>query len=361
MPEQSFQDKTEPATPKRRREIRSQGRVAKSMEIPSAAVLMAGVVITYVVCDTFIEQLCEFMKSFLSLSYSTDLNQVNTATLFNTVVVRFGIIIAPIILTVMLVGISSNVMQFGFLFTFKPLQPKASSLNPLSGLKKLGFSQQAVIELSKSILKVTLVSILGYVTVKDLILNSVKLVDSSPSTIFAYMGKSAYSVSMKVAAAFLVLAGIDYFVQRRKFQHDTKMTKQEVKDEQKQEEGSPQVKGRIRREMVKRSRMRMMQAVPKADVVITNPTHFAVAVKYDSKAMTAPKVVAKGKDLIAQKIKEVAAEHDVPIVEDRPLAQLLYRTVEIDEQIPPELFKAVAQILAYIYRMKKVRPVYGKN
>ncbi len=322
---------------------------------------MAAVIVIYMFGSSFIGQIGSVMKTYLTLSYGSDLTQANAVNIFNAVVIRFGIITAPIILTIMVVGVGSNVAQFGFLFTFKPLRPKASTMNPLTGIKKLGFSQQAFIELSKSILKVTLVGILGYVAVKELILNSVKLVDSSPSTIFSYMGHSAYSVSIKIAAAFLLLAAIDFFVQKKKFNRDMRMTKQEVKEEQKQEEGDPHVKGRIRREMVKRHRTRMMHAVPKADVVVTNPTHYAIAIKYDAEVMSAPKVVAKGKDLIAQKIKQIATENNVPIVEDKPLAQLLYRTVDIDEQIPPELFKAVAQILAYIYRMKKVKSAYGRN
>ncbi|MCL4539918.1 MAG: EscU/YscU/HrcU family type III secretion system export apparatus switch protein, partial [Bacteroidetes bacterium] len=313
MPEQSYQDKTEPATPKRRGEIRREGRVPKSMEIPSAAVLMAGVVIIYMVGGSFIEQIETVMKSYLSLSYGSELTQGSAASIFDAVVFRFAIMIAPVILTIMFVGVGSNVAQFGFVFTFKPIMPKASTLNPLNGIKKIGFSSHSMIELSKSILKMSLVGILGYLTVKDLILNSVKLVDSSPAAIFSYMGESAYSVTVKISAAFLVLAAIDFFVQKRKFNRDTRMTKQEVKEEQKQEEGNPQIKGRMRREMIKRHRLRMMHAVPKADVVVTNPTHYAVAVKYDSQVMSAPKVVAKGKDLIAQRIKKIAAENNVPI------------------------------------------------
>ncbi len=331
------------------------------MEIPSAAVLMAGVLAIYIVGGSFVDQIGNVMKSYLSLSYGSDLTQASAVSIFNTALLRFAIIVAPVILTIMLVGVASNVAQFGFVFTFKPLRPKASALNPLNGIKKLGFSSQSMIQLSKSILKVALVGILGYVTVKDLIMNSVKLVDSSPAVIFAFMGHSAFAVTVKISAAFLVLAAIDFFVQKRKFDRDSRMTKQEVKEEHKQEEGDPHIKGRQRREMVKRHRLRMMHAVPKADVVVTNPTHYAVAIKYDSQVMSAPKVVAKGKDLVAQRIKKVAAENNVPIVEDKPLAQLLYRTVEIDEQIPPELFKAVAQILAYIYRMKKIKPGFGRN
>lgn len=359
MAEQSFQERTEPATPKRRQELRREGKVAKSIELTTAAVLLTGTIMIYLLGGQFSRQMADAMKDFLSLSFGHDLNQNNIMSLVNTVAFRLVVIVAPIILTIMLVGIASNLLQFGFLFTFKPLKPHG--INPLKGMKKIGLSQRSLLELTKGFLKLTLVGSIGYLSVKSFLANSVSLVDSSPSEIFSYMGTSAFAVAMKVSAAFVLLAVTDYYFQRRKFERDTRMTKQEVKEEHKQEEGDPTIKGRIRREMIKRHRLRMMQAVPKADVVVTNPTHYAIAIKYDAKVMTAPKVVAKGKDLIAQKIREIAIEHNIPIVEDKPLALLLYKTVDIDEQIPPDLFKAVAQILAYIYQMKKIKPGFGRS
>ena len=361
MAEQSFQEKTEEATPKRQEELRKEGKVVKSVELTTAAVLLIGTTAMYILGRQFVAQIAQLMKDYLSFSNGSELNPENIGALASTVFFRFATIAAPIILTIMVVGVISNVMQTGFLFTLKPLKSHAGALNPLQGIKKLGFSSQSVQLLVKSFFKLALVGFIGYAALKDFIANSSQLVDSSPSEILSFMGKAAFSVTMKVAAAFVILAGSDYYFQRHKHEKDAKMTKQEVKEEQKQQEGNPAVKGRIRREMVKRHRMRMMQAVPKADVVVTNPTHYAIAIKYDPKEMPAPKVVAKGKDLIALKIKEVAIEHNVPIVEDRPLAQLLYKSVDIDEQIPPDLFKAVAQILAYIYQMKKVKPNFGRN
>lgn len=307
------------------------------------------------------EQLAEMMKRYLSLSYGMEINPANVINIVGAVTYRFLLIIIPILAVIMLVGVISNVAQFGFLFTLKPLTSAGSKMNPINGIKKLGFSQSSMIELTKSIFKVLIVSVVGYLAIKQLILQSAQLVDSSPAEIFSFMGTGAFAVAMKISIAFALLAAGDYYAQRKKFQHDTKMTKQEVKEERKKDEGDPIIKSRIRREMVKRHRMRMMSNVPKADVVITNPTHYAIAIQYDAATMSAPKVLAKGKDLIAQKIKEIAAEHNIPIVEDKPLAQLLFKTVEIDEQIPPDLFKAVAQILAYIYQMKKMKRGYGRN
>ena len=277
------------------------------------------------------------------------------------VALRFAMIVGPLLLVIMIAGVTTNLLQTGFIFTLKPIRPKAGKFNPLNGIKKLGFSQRSLMELGKGFSKMLLVGMFGYFTVEKFLTNSVRLTDSSPSEIFSYMGKSAFTVTIKVTSVFVVLAVIDYYFQRHKFQQQTKMTKQEVKEEQKQMEGDPLVKRKIRREMIKRHRYRMMHAVPKADVVVTNPTHYAIAIMYDAKIMPAPKVVAKGKDLIAQKIKEIAAENDVPIVEDKTLAQLLYKTVDIDEQIPTDLFKAVAQILAYIYQMKKIKPNFRRN
>ncbi len=361
MAEQSFQEKTEPATPKRREDLKREGRVAKSAELTTASVLLVGTIIMYMLGRQFVAQVAAVMKEFLSLSHGSELNRGDIGALVFYVALRFAMIVGPLLLVIMIAGVTTNLLQTGFIFTLKPIRPKAGKFNPLNGIKKLGFSQRSLMELGKSISKMVLVGLFGYFTVENLLTNSVRLTDSSPSEIFSYMGNSAFTVAIKVASVFVVLAVIDYYFQRRKFEQEIKMTKQEVKEELKQQEGDPAIKGRIRREMVKRHRRRMMQAVPKATVVVTNPTHYAIAIKYEAKEMAAPKVVAKGKDLIAQKIKEVAIANNVPIVEDKPLAQLLYKTVEIDEQIPPDLFKAVAQILAYIYQMKKVKPNFGRN
>ncbi len=361
MAEQSFEERTEPATPKRLHELRSRGRVAKSIEIPNATVLLFGSLILYMLGGNLVSQIDSMMHDFFTLSYGHELDQASVISLAGNLGLRFAEMLAPVLLTIMLVGILSNVLQFGFLFTLQPLAPKTSALNPLNGIKKLGFSSQSFLGLLKSIIKIAVVAIIGYFAAKDLLARSAQLVDSSPVTILSFIGTSSFSIVIKISAVFLVFALIDFYVQKKNFQRQTKMTKQEVKEEQKQEEGNPTTKGRIRREMIKKHKMRMMQAVPKADVVVTNPTHYAIAIKYDSKEMSAPKVVAKGKDLIAQKIKEIAIENNIPIVEDKPLAQLLYKTVDIDEQIPPNLFKAVAQILAYIYQMKSRRKNSSMN
>ena len=361
MAEQSFQEKTEPATPKKLEELKGEGRVAKSTEVSTAAILFSGTMIVYLLARRFVSQIAYLMKDFLSLSHGSEINQGDIEALVFSLALRFFVIVGPILIVIMITGVITNVLQTGFIFTLKPMKPKGSAFNPLQGLKKLGFSQRSLVELVKNLLKITLVGLFGYLAIVGLVVNSVQLTDSSPVDILSYMGKSAFSVAIKVSAVFVVIAAADYIYQRKKFAQENKMSKQDVKEEQKQQEGDPAVKGRLRREMTKRHRMRMMQSVPKADVVVTNPTHYAIAIKYDAEEMAAPKVVAKGKDYVAQKIKEIAIENDVPIVEDKPLAQLLYKTVEIDEQIPADLFKAVAQILAYVYQIKKIRPNLRRN
>lgn len=359
MAEQSFQERTEPATPKRKREIRKKGQVAKSMELTSAAVLLSGIIATYLVSKDFLGRISNFMRSFLSLSIGYEISETSVTKIAVIVMMMFAEIVTPIILIIMIVGVLSNLLQSGLMFTFHPLLPKGNKLNPLNGIRRIGFSEQSLMQLTKSILKISIVSVIGYFTLKRLTGDSIQLMDSSPAGILSYMGNGAFTMAIKISGAFGILAAVDYFFQRKKFERDIRMTKQEVKEEAKQDEGDPLVKTRIRKEMYKRARIRMMQAVPTADVVVTNPTHYAVALKYDSQKMAAPKVVAKGKDLIAKKIKEIAIQHNVPIMEDKPLAQVLYRTVDIDETVPPQLFKAVAQILAYVYQMKKMKKKVG--
>jgi flagellar biosynthetic protein FlhB len=361
MTDQSFQERTEPATPKRREEIRKKGQFAKSVELTSASVLLFGVVAIYMVSRGLVNQLGKFMKSFLSLSIGYEISETSISKIAVTVMMMFAEVVAPVIFVIMIVGVLSNLLQSGLLFTLHPLLPRNSKLNPLSGIKRIGFSQESLMQLAKSILKMSLVGVIGYLSLKNLARDSIQLMDSSPAGILSYMGNGAFTMAIRISGAFAVLAAIDYFFQRRKFERDIRMTKQEVKEEAKQNEGDPTVKARIRKEMYKRTRMRMMQAVPTADVVVTNPTHYAVALKYDPQRMAAPKVVAKGKDLLAKKIKEIAIEHNIPIMEDKPLAQVLYKTVDIDETVPPELFKAVAQILAYVYQMKKMKNKVSVN
>jgi flagellar biosynthetic protein FlhB len=218
-----------------------------------------------------------------------------------------------------------------------------------------------MIELLKNIIKILIVGFVAYSSLSGLMEESISLMDSDVAAILGYMTHAGLVVGFKVSLAFLVLAAADYGYQRFEFERELRMTKQEVKEEMKSQEGDPLIKSRIRSVQRQIAYKRMMQEVPKADVVITNPTHLAIAIKYEVGKMTAPKVIAKGADLIAQRIKHIAQEHGIPMIEDRPLAQSLYKTVDVGEEIPEKLFQAVAQVLAYIYRLKKMIPQLRKN
>jgi len=253
----------------------------------------------------------------------------------------------------MFVGMLGSYSQVGFLFTTDPLTPKFDRLNPFTGIKRVIFSKRSLVELLKGILKVVIIGIVGWSAIESYVSESALVMDSDVLTIFLFLCKAAINISFKITLVFLVLAGIDYFLQRRLFENEIKMTKEEVKEENKQLEGDPLVKSRIRSIQRQLARRRMMQEVPKADVVITNPTHLAIALKYDVANMSAPKVIAKGADRIAEKIKEIARANNIPIIEDKPLAQLIYKSVDINDSIPQDMYQAVAQILAYIYKLKK--------
>jgi flagellar biosynthetic protein FlhB len=244
-----------------------------------------------------------------------------------------------------------NIVQFKFQVSTKPLQPKFSKLNPVSGMKRL-FSKDKIIELIKAIAKVVLIMYVVYSTIKDDWVYLVQFYDMSLNQAIELIGDIVINLGLKISLIFMVIAFVDLFYQRRKFNEDIKMTKQEVKDEYKNSEGDPQIKGKMKAKMREASQRRMMQDVPKADVVITNPTHYAVAIRYNPEEAPAPVVLAKGADYLALKIKEIAKENKVEIVENKPLARMLYANVDIGQQVPPELYQAVAEVLALVYKMQ---------
>jgi flagellar biosynthetic protein FlhB len=258
---------------------------------------------------------------------------------------------APIAGGIMLMGVVANVVQVGFLFTLKPLMPKLEKINPVSGFSRF-FSMRSIVETLKNIVKLVLIICVAYITLKKEFLTMLTLADASVLSIWAYVLAVSYKVILRIALAMVIIAILDYAYQRFEHEKQLKMTHQEVKEERKQLEGDPQVKARIRSLQREMARRRMMEQVPKATVVVTNPTHLAIALRYEPKENDAPVVVAKGKDLIAQKIKKLAQENDVPVVEDKPLARSMYDKVEVGFPIPVEFFTAVAEIMAYVYRLK---------
>jgi flagellar biosynthetic protein FlhB len=269
--------------------------------------------------------------------------------------------IGPLLFGFLIIGLIASVGQVGFHFSGQALAPKWNKFNPVTALKSTFLSKRSAVEMVKNLLKVVLVGWVAYSAISSSIEDSVVLIDGDVGNIVSFLISAVMHTGLKIGLAFVVLAAFDLMYQRYEFEQQIKMSKEEIKEESKTQEGDPQIKGRIRTIQRQIAYKRMMQDVPKADVVVTNPTHFAIALKYDAAKMHAPTVVAKGADLIAQRIKAIALQHHVPIVEDKMLARTLYKAVDIGEQIPEKLFQAVAQVLAYIYRMKNSRKQIAMN
>ena len=280
--------------------------------------------------------------------------------LLQDVIQQLLTILLPILLIAFGVAFVTDLVQVKWAPTTKPLKPKFSKLNPVKGIKKI-FSKQALVELLKSVLKIALITYIVYSTLKDSIGLIFLIFDMPLMQAIGNIGNIVINLGIKISMFYIVIAGADFIYQKWKFNEDMKMTKQEVKDEFKNAEGDPQIKGKIRQKMREVSQRRMMQAVPQADVVITNPTHYAVALRYEPDKYDAPYVVAKGEDYLAQKIKEVARENHVEIVENKPLARMLYHNVDLGAQVPPELFQAVAEVLAMVYSMRGTNPPTAKK
>ncbi|WP_438432457.1 flagellar biosynthesis protein FlhB [Gorillibacterium sp. sgz500922] len=344
-------EKTEPATPKKRREAREKGQVAKSQELPGALVLLA--------CFASFSLFGGFMKDRYFLLFRSTfqdylLSEVtvpNVVSLFGNLLREGLLLLAPIFLVSVLVALLANFFQVGVLFTGDPMKPKFSKINPLQGFKRM-FSPRALVDFLKSILKMTIVGFVVYQTFwsergKLLVLGQVPLRES-----LSYVADLTVGLGIKIGVILAILAVLDYFYQKFDYEKNLRMSKQDIKDEYKKSEGDPLIKGKIREKQRRMAMQRMMQEIPNADVIITNPTHFAVALKYDASEMAAPRVIAKGADYVAQKIKERGKQHGIVLMENKPLARALFSQVEIGQAIPAELFQAVAEVLAYVYKLK---------
>ena len=350
-------EKTEEATPKKLSDARKEGQVAKSKELG----LGIGLLVMFLMLKYMVGLLgSQFMDAF-SMVYNripqfTDLvaGQIivrDYMILFREIMFNILLMMLPFMAAALVAGMIIEIYQVKWEPTSKPLVPKLSKINPINGFKKI-FSLNSVVEFVKAILKIGLIIWVAYSTLKNEWDNLFILYDMPIEQAIALMGDIVIGLGIKISLVYLIIAAADLFYQKWKFKEDMKMTKQEVKDEYKQAEGDPAIKGKIRQRMRQASQRRMMQDLPKADVVITNPTHFAVAIKYDADLYDAPYVVAKGSDHLAAKIKEVAKENKVEIVENKPLARMLYYNVELGSVIPPELYRAVADILAMVYKMQ---------
>jgi len=350
---QLFGEKTEPATPKRRHEMRQKGQIPKSRELVTAFVLLISFFSMKVLSKYIFADMVVAMRSFLSFPKDIDksFTTENVMKLFIQAAVIMAKALAPILIIIALVALIVNYVQVGALFSAKPLMPNLNKLNPVEGFKRL-FSKHSFVELIKAILKISIIGYVVYDYLKDNYRIIPELLDMNIESSFVFIGNTLISVGIRAAVVLLILSVFDLGFQLWDYEKNIRMSKQEIKDEYKMVEGNPQIKSKIREKQRQLALRRMMAEVPKADVIITNPTHFAVAVKYDAAASDAPLVIAKGKDLIAQRIKDIARENKVPVVENKPLAQALYKSVDIGGKIPTELYKAVAEVLAYVYSLK---------
>ncbi len=348
------EEKTEQPTSKKIRDARKKGQIAQSKELPQAVSLLAVFFTLSIWGKTVIAQLFGYFNMTANFMEAPDqLFEGGNLKLFLDDTLIFILKMSLPLLGVALVsGVLMGYIQVGFLFTVETIQPKLEKLNPLKGLKNM-FSMRALVELVKSITKAGLLLYVAISYVRDHLNEILLVLELHPQQTIVIMWQIVYGIVIRCALLLFVIAIFDYAYKRWKNNKDLMMSKQEIKDEYKQSEGDPQLKAKIKEKQRAFAMGRMMQEVPKADVIITNPTHFAVALKYDASVGEAPIVLAKGQDLIAQNIKKIAGENDVPIVENKPLAQALYKTVDIGDFIPTELYEAVAEVLAYVYNLKK--------
>lgn len=345
-------DKTEEPTAKKRQDAAKKGQVGKSQELSTAFVLLIGFFVIKALWEQIYANIAGYtIYIFGHLNQNVDVE--NVIQLF----IGMGVILVktamPIMLAVMVVGLAVNFFQVGLNVSAEKIQPKFDNLNPINGVGRM-FSKRSLVELVKSVLKIVVIGFFIYNYLKDEIFTMPQFIFYDLGTSLAKMSEIIFTLAFQVIGVIFVLAVLDFGYQKWQTTQDLKMTKQEVKDEFKQTEGDPQIKGKIRQKQRQMAMSRMMQEVPKADVIVTNPTHFAVALKYE-KGMTAPVVVAKGADFVAQKIKSVGRENDVPLVENRPLARALYASTEVGDSVPRELYQSVAEVLAYVYRLKHRR------
>ncbi len=355
MAQDSDNEKTEDPTPQRREDFRKRGQVAQSKEIGSVLVLFSVLLITWFLGKFFFAQLYEvFTLSFSDfIVISARQEDWMEAALF--AMKKSALVVGPIAVFAWFMGVASTLIQVGFLNNEEALKFDPKKIDPIKGLQRI-FSMKALFEGIKAILKVTAITAVVVLIFQAELETLPKLVTYEVTQIMAYIGTVVTKMFVAVGVFMLVLALIDFFFQKWQLEKEMRMTKQEVKEEHKNREGDPMVRARIRKIQREIANRRMMEDVPKADVIITNPTHIAVAIKY-SADVVAPKIVAKGAGVIAEKIKELAKEHRVPVIENKPLARTIYKTLKIGQVIPRELYNAVAEVLSYVYRLKKKKVI----
>jgi len=352
MAEQSGGEKTLPASPHKREKARNEGRVAKSQDLTSAvAMLVALMALRYFGPGMFNRQV-NVLQYYLSDADKLTAEVVSFQSFTIQGLLVLAMILGPLVLMLLVAGVASNMLQVGFLFTGKPLMPKLEKLNIFTGFANL-FNTRSAMELVKSVLKVVICGYIVWLTLQNRTMELVVLMELSPMELVPAVGALVFALWWRIVLAMLVLGILDYAFQYWQYERDMMMTFQEAKEEMREFEGDPRVRQRVRQIQRQLAMQRMMRDVPKADVVITNPTEFAVALRYDASTMAAPVVVAKGARLVAERIRDLAIRHDVPLVQKPELARAIYRTMDVGGAIPDNLFRAVAEVLAYVYRIDR--------
>jgi flagellar biosynthetic protein FlhB len=344
-------ERTEEATQTRRDEFRSRGQVAHTKELGSGLILLFAFIIIYMSGQFFFKQILELFEASFGVNLSQAVRDDNYNEILKVALTKFVLLFMPIGLITVTIGVLSSIFQIGILNVEDALEPNFDKINPINGLQRL-FSFKSIVEGIKSLLKICLVIYLLYWILSKELITISNLMDFSVMELLQFVGRKTGQLVGLVALLMIFIAVADYFYQRWDLEKQMMMTKQEIREEIKSREGNPMIKSRVRRIQREIANRRMMQNVPKADVIITNPTHIAVALKYD-KNLPAPQLIAKGGDLIAEKIKAIAREHGIPIVENKPLARTIFKTLEIGQVVPRELFVAVAEVLSYVYKLKK--------
>ena len=334
-----------------KKDARKQGNIAKSAEVNKAMTFIAILVVIYMMSGSIISELQGFIVNILSGDFSMTMNDNTIKILMFKVMMYFMKIVLPISLIIMVFGILGSLIQTGLFFSMESLKPKFSKLNPLTGLKNM-FSMKAIVNLIKSMVVICIMIYLGYSFMSKNFEGIIKSGDIYLPYMFNIVLDLIKSILTSITLAVAVVAALDYGYEKFSHKKGLKMTKQEVKEEYKQMEGDPHIKGKIKQKQRQMANQRMMQAVPSSTVIVTNPTHISIAIRYEQGKDTTPIVVAKGVDEVAFRIREIAKSHDIPIIENVPLARLIYKEVDIDQEIPEEMYKAVAEVLVAVYKIK---------
>ncbi|MEZ5307046.1 MAG: flagellar biosynthesis protein FlhB [Pyrinomonadaceae bacterium] len=354
------QEKTEKATPRKREQAKKKGQVAKGPELPTAFGFLAGLLTLSAVGGDIFTEIGHFIERIAEkASHSEEMRELDLHLLLTDAITTLALVALPIIFAVLVAAAAGNIAQTGFSITPEALMPNAGKFNPVSNLKRV-FGLDGLVNLAKSSVKLVLFASVAYGVLAPMLVAAPTFVNAPVGSIGIRLSETIYSLAIRYGLIMFVLAGADYGYAKYKFEKSLKMSKQEVRDEFREQEGDPMIKGQRRRAARAMAQKRAISNVPEATVVVTNPTHFAVALRYERDTDIAPVVVAKGADFVAKKIREIAAENDVPLFENPPLARALYRAVEPDQIVPVEFFGAVAEVLAYVYRQnEKAESAFG--